>query len=79
LHSSEADEAHREPRDEGRRDVLVDEEPVGRGAGLAHVAHLGGERTLDRGVQIGVFENEERRIPAEFHRSPQHGVGGLLQ
>ena len=29
---------------------------------LTHVAHLGDHRALDRGVHVGVLEDEERRV-----------------
>ena len=47
---------------------LGDVEAVGRRARLADVAHLGDHRALDRGVEVGVVEDEERRVAAELHR-----------
>ena len=56
-----------------------DVEAVGRRAGLADVAHLGDHRALDRGVEVGVVEDEER---ARCRRAPSRPlstlVGGLL-
>ncbi|MEA2227197.1 MAG: succinate-semialdehyde dehydrogenase / glutarate-semialdehyde dehydrogenase [Solirubrobacteraceae bacterium] len=66
-----------EPLRELLRHGLVDVEAVGRRAGLADVAHLGDEGTLDGGVEIGVVEDEERRVAAELHRHAQDLVGGL--
>ena len=60
------------------RDRLVDVEAVGRRARLAAVAHLGQQRALDRRVEVGVLEDEERRVAAELHRDLQHLLGGLL-
>ena len=48
-----------------------DVEPVGGGAGLAAVAHLGQHRAVDGGVDVGVVEHDERRVAAEFHRRAQ--------
>ena len=67
-----------EPLGELVRDRLVHVEAVGRGAGLADVAHLGEHRAVDGGVEVGVLEDEERRVAAELHRDPQQLVGGLL-
>ena len=56
----------------------VHQEPVGGGARLAHVAHLGEHRAVDGGVDVGVVEDEERRVAAELHADPLELVGGLL-
>ena len=61
------------------RHRLRDVEAVGGGARLADVAHLRDHRALDRGVEVGVVEDHERRIAAELHRHPQHLLGRLLQ
>ena len=58
-------------------DRAVHQEPVGGGAGLAHVAHLGDHRAVDGGVDVGVLEDEERRVAAELHAQPLQLVGGL--
>src|SRR5207302_618234 len=47
---------------------LGDEEPVGGGAGLPAVAELRHHRPLDRLVEVGVVEDEKRRVPAELQR-----------
>ena len=56
----------------------VHQEPVRGGAGLAHVAHLGEHRAVDRSVDVGVVEDQERRVAAELHADPLQLVGGLL-
>ena len=60
----------REPVGELGGHRLVDEEPVRGGAGLADVAHLGQHRPVHRGVQVGVGEDQERRVAAELHGHP---------
>ena len=57
----------------------VHDEPVGGRAGLADVAHLGQHRAVDRRVEVGVVEDEERRVAAELHRDPQQLLGALLE
>jgi hypothetical protein len=59
-------------------DRLGDVEAVRRRARLADVAHLGDHGALDRGVDVGVGEDEERRVAAELHRASQQALGGLL-
>ena len=70
------------PRREPLREVaghrLGDVEAVGRGARLADVAHLRDHRALDGGVEVGVLEDEERRVAAELHRHAQDLLGALL-
>ena len=46
------------------RDRLVHVEAVGRRARLADVAHLGDHRPFDGGVDVGVVEDQERRVAA---------------
>jgi ParB family chromosome partitioning protein len=53
-------------------------EAVGGHAGLAVVAHLGDQGALDSRVQVGVGEDDERRVAAELHRHPQQVLGALL-
>ena len=59
-------------------DRLVHVEAVGARARLAAVAHLGQQRALDRGIQIGVLEDQERRVAAQLHRDLEHLLGRLL-
>ena len=49
-------------------DAGLDVEAVGADAGLAGVAELGGDRALDRAVEVGVVEDDERRVAAQLHR-----------
>ena len=53
-------------------------EPVGRRARLAAVAELGLHGAFDGGVEVGVGEDQERRVATEFHRHPQYLLGALL-
>ena len=43
------------------------------------VAHLGQERALDGGVEVGVLEDQERGVAAEFHGAVGDGLRGRLQ
>ena len=54
----------------------IDVEAVGGGAGFAAVAHLGGDRAVHGGLQVGVGEDDERRLPAELDADPQDVVRG---
>jgi hypothetical protein len=45
---------------------------VGADAGLAGVAVLGGDGALDRGVEVGVVEDDEGRVAAELQRELLH-------
>ena len=58
---------------------VFDEEPVGGGARLGRVAHLGDHRSLHGGVEVGVGEHDERRVAAEFHHRLEDPVGGPAQ
>ena len=49
-------------------DAVLHQDAVGADAGLAGVAVFRGDRTLDRGLDIGVVEHNERRIAAELQR-----------
>jgi hypothetical protein len=51
-----------------------DVEAVRGGAGLAHVAQLRHHRLVDRELEVGVVEDEQRRVAAELHRDAQHAV-----
>ena len=57
---------------------LVDVEAVGGRAGLADVAHLRDHRAVERVVEVGVLEDDERRVAAELHRHAQELLGRLL-
>ena len=56
---------------------LVHEEPVGRCAGLTHVPHLGDHGAVDGGLDVGVLEDDERRVASQLHRQPLELVGRL--
>ena len=45
---------------------------VGADAGLAHVAEFGLDRALDGGVDMGVVEDDERRVAAELEPDLLH-------
>ena len=56
-------------------DARFGEESVGCGAGLGGVAHLGHHRPFDGGIEVGVVEDDERCVAAEFHHGLQDTVG----
>ncbi len=75
-----------EPGDRGREllrelvvDPLLDVDPVGADAGLAGVAELARDRALDRGVDVGVVEDDQGRMAAELHADLLDRVGALLE
>ena len=59
--------------------ALVHVEAVGRGAGLAAVAHLGQERAVHGRVDVSILEDQERRVAAQLHRAVDDVVGRLLE
>jgi hypothetical protein len=64
---------------EGIVHLVVHIEAVRGGTGLAHVAHLGDDRARHSGLDIGILEDDERRVSAEFHRRDQNIVRRLFQ
>ena len=62
----------RELRDEGVVNAGLRIDAVGADAGLAHVAEFGDDRALDRGVDMGVVEHDERRVAAELEPDLLH-------
>ena len=58
--------------DEGVVDLVLGVDAVGADAGLAHVAEFRHDRALDRGLDIGVVEHDERRVAAEFEPDLLH-------
>ncbi|MEH0631366.1 hypothetical protein QBA36_41655 [Streptomyces stelliscabiei] len=60
-------------------DSLLDQEPVGADTGLAPQPHLRDHRFTDREVEVGVVEDQERRVAAQLHRSAQHPRTTLQQ
>ena len=57
---------------------LVHVEAVGGRARLADIAHLGDHRAVDGRVEVGVLEDDERRVAAELHRDAQDLLRRLL-
>jgi len=62
-----------------RRRPCLHEQAVRAYAGLPGVAVLGGERALDRGVEVGIVEHDEGRVAAELHRRLLHRLRALLE
>ena len=62
--------ARRRPRtlDERVVDPVLHENPVGAHAGLPGVAELGRDRALDRQLEVGIVEHDQRRVAAELER-----------
>ena len=58
-------------------DAVLHVDAVGADAGLAHVAELRDHRALDRGIEIGVVEDDERRVAAELEADLLHRRGRL--
>ena len=71
------------PGDEALDERVVDgplhEEPVRGGARLAAVAHLGDHGALERRVDVGVGEDDERSVAAELHPALEDVVGRRAQ
>jgi hypothetical protein len=63
---------------EGVVDAVLHQDAVGAHAGLAGVAVLRGDRTLDRSLDIGVVEDDERGVAAQFERELFDRAGALL-
>ena len=51
---------------EGVVDAVLHQDAVGADAGLAGIPIFRGDRALDRGLDIGVVEDDERRVAAQF-------------
>ena len=66
-----------EGADEVVVDAVLDEEAVGRDARLAGVPELAHHRAGDRLGQVGVVEDDERRVAAELERDLLHLAGAL--
>ena len=58
-------------------DRVVDIDPVGADTRLAGIAEFRHQRTFDGGIDIGVFENDKRRISAQFQADPLDRSGAL--
>ena len=61
--------------DELVEDAGLHEDAVGADAGLARVAELRRHRARDRLLEVGVIEDDERRVAAELERQLLDGVG----
>ncbi|MCY1369644.1 hypothetical protein D9M69_566950 [compost metagenome] len=55
----------------------MNNEPVGRGAGFAHVAHFGRQGAFRGFIEVGVLEHEEGSVAPKLHGGAQDLVGGL--
>ena len=69
--------ARRKPLGELVVDRRLHQEPVGADAGLSGVAILRDDRALDRRIEIGIVEHDERRVAAELERHLLDGAGAL--
>jgi hypothetical protein len=58
-------------------DAALDVDPVGGDAALAAVAELGDHRRLDRDVEIGIVEDQQRRVAAQLQRQALDGRADL--
>jgi hypothetical protein len=63
-------------RDEDVRDRRVDNDPLGRHANLALVGEGAEYSGVDRRVEIGVVEYDERRLSAELEQDWLQVLGG---
>jgi len=59
-------------------DGVLDQDARGGGADLAHVRHDADVAPLDGLVEVGVFEDEQRRLAARLQRDVLHVHGGHL-
>jgi hypothetical protein len=58
-------------------DTRLNIHPVRTDTGLARVAELRHHRPLDRLVEIGIVEHDERRVAAQFHRHFLNSISAL--
>ena len=54
---------------------LLHQETVRADAGLTGIAVLGDQRPLDRGIEVGIVENDEGCIPPQLQGELFHGAG----
>ena len=54
-------------------DAALHIDAVGRDAGLAGIAEFGGKRRFHRNVQIGIVEDQQRSIAAQFEAEALDG------
>ncbi|CRJ98752.1 hypothetical protein BN1708_009490 [Verticillium longisporum] len=74
-HGDVADDGE-EAREEGVVDIVVDEEARGGGADLAGVGHEAVVGPARGAVEVGVGEDEQRRLAARLERHGLEGGGG---
>src|SRR5581483_514392 len=67
-----------EPLGKGVVDSVLHQDAVGADAGLPGIAVFRGDRALDRHLDIGVVEDDERGVAAEFERDLLDRAGALL-
>jgi hypothetical protein len=58
-------------------DAVLHQDAVGADAGLAGIAIFRGDRPLDRCLDIGVVEDDERRVAAQLERQFLDRAGAL--
>ncbi|MNX91558.1 hypothetical protein D3C86_1236460 [compost metagenome] len=61
---------------EGVVNTRLDENAVGADAGLAAIAEFRNESAFNGEIEIGIVENDEGRIAAQFQRQSLYAVGG---
>src|SRR6202012_832056 len=65
------------PRDELLHQALVDDDPVGRHADLPGVHERAEDGGVSREVRAGIFQDDERVLPAELEYRGLEMLGGL--
>lgn len=68
IADDQAPGARGELGDELRVDALLDEDATAGGAALAVQREDGEQRGVQRPLEVGVFEDQHRRLAAQFHR-----------
>src|SRR5262249_53583938 len=58
-------------------DGILHEDAIGADAGLAGVPVFGGDGPFNGGIEIGIIENDERSVAAEFERELLDGSSAL--
>ncbi|MNS98286.1 hypothetical protein D3C72_1326500 [compost metagenome] len=71
--------ALRQALDKGIVHGVMHVDPVRADAGLAAVAELGRHQAVDRGVEVGIVEHDERCIAAQFQRQLLQRRGGFTR
>ncbi|MNF81711.1 hypothetical protein D3C84_639970 [compost metagenome] len=70
-------DAFGEAADKGLIDAVLHQKAIDADAGLPGVAVLGDQRALDRAFEIGVVEDDEGGVAAEFQGDLLQGLGAL--